>query len=269
LQEQAAVLAQRQLGVAAISYDSVPILKDFSTRRKISVPLLSDQDSKLIRQLGILNTSIPAGRFGHGVPHPMTVWLDANGAVTKVFADPEYTERVTAASIVTREFGLDGRAHGVTKTDHLTLDNSSSATKARPGQRISLVMKAMLKPKMHVYAPKVTGYIPVSFKMDESPYFKAEEITFPAARVLLLPAIKEKVPVYLGSFRVLQELTFADGKTLKPLLEQKEPIKVTGKFRYQACDDKVCYLPKEVSVEWQFDVEPLDVERVAPELRHK
>ena len=46
------------MGLAAISYDSVPTLADFSTRRGVTFPLLSDQGSVVIRQYGIFNTTV-------------------------------------------------------------------------------------------------------------------------------------------------------------------------------------------------------------------
>ena len=44
------------LGVVAISYDSEEVLADFSRRRAITFPLLSDDDSSVITAFGILNT---------------------------------------------------------------------------------------------------------------------------------------------------------------------------------------------------------------------
>ena len=43
------------LGLAVISYDSVPILKNFAERKNITYPLISDTDSRIIRAFGILN----------------------------------------------------------------------------------------------------------------------------------------------------------------------------------------------------------------------
>ena len=94
------------LGVVAISYDSEEVLADFSQRRGITFPLLSDDDSKVITEFGILNTVAyemqgPNGddpevvadvakyvsMFGAspmiaGTPFPGTFMLDRNGRVT-------------------------------------------------------------------------------------------------------------------------------------------------------------------------------------------
>ena len=45
----------------AVSYDPVPILADFAARRSITFPLLSDAGSAVIKQYGILNTTVAAG----------------------------------------------------------------------------------------------------------------------------------------------------------------------------------------------------------------
>ena len=46
------------LKLAAISYDSPAILKDFAKRHKIEFPLLSDANSEIIRRFNVLNTEI-------------------------------------------------------------------------------------------------------------------------------------------------------------------------------------------------------------------
>jgi peroxiredoxin len=55
LQTRTADLAKNGIGLAAVSYDAVPILADFSNRRGITFPLLSDRGSALIKRYGILN----------------------------------------------------------------------------------------------------------------------------------------------------------------------------------------------------------------------
>ena len=60
LQDRVEELREQGLGVAAISYDSEEVLADFSQRRGITFPLLSDDDSEVIKAFGILNTILMA-----------------------------------------------------------------------------------------------------------------------------------------------------------------------------------------------------------------
>ena len=56
LQERFTELQAQGLGIAAISYDTEEVLADFAQRRGITdVPLLSDDDSAVIRAFGIYN----------------------------------------------------------------------------------------------------------------------------------------------------------------------------------------------------------------------
>ncbi len=59
LETRVADLKKNGLGVAAVSYDPVSVLADFTTRRQITFPLLSDSGSVLIKRYGILNTTVP------------------------------------------------------------------------------------------------------------------------------------------------------------------------------------------------------------------
>ena len=63
------------MGLAAISYDPVPTLADFSTRRGITFPMLSDAGSETIKRYGILNTTIDAKNELYGFPFPGTFCL--------------------------------------------------------------------------------------------------------------------------------------------------------------------------------------------------
>jgi peroxiredoxin len=53
--------------LAVITYDSPVILADFSRRRGIAFPLLSDPGSQTITAYGILNTTVAAGTSTYGI----------------------------------------------------------------------------------------------------------------------------------------------------------------------------------------------------------
>jgi hypothetical protein len=56
---------------------------------------------------------------------------------------------------------------------------------------------------------------------------------------------------------------------LQPIIASNGELKITGKLRYQACDDKICYLPETLPLEWTLKAEPLDRERVPEAIQHK
>jgi hypothetical protein len=122
---------------------------------------------------------------------------------------------------------------------------------------------------MHVYAPGVEGYKPVAWEMDQPSPGTASAPEFPKPRVLYLKAIGERVPVFEKKLRITRDFTLARQNVLKPLQSADGAIAIGGVFRYQACDDKTCYMPDAVPVEWTLFLEPHDSERVPLELRRK
>ena len=261
---------QQGLGVSAITYDSVEILADFAKRKNITFPLLSDPGSKVIREFGILNTSVPADNMQYGIPYPGTYIVDREGVVQSKYFENAYTDRYSAPTILLREFGSEvGTRATEVKTDHLDLKYYSTADVVHPNLRLTLVADFNLKPKMHVYAPGVQGYIPISFETDSSPNFAAQTVKYPKEEKLFLPVIKETVPVFQGKFRVTQDITMASDKALQAVLSGNREVKISGKLRYQACDDKECYLPQTIPLEWALKLEPLERERVPEPIQHK
>lgn len=87
--------------------------------------------------------------------------------------------------------------------------------------------------------------------------------------MLRLDAINETVPVYRGQIRIVREITFAKEADLKPLASPSGELIVKGSFRYQACDERTCYLPQDVPFEWLFKYEGLEGQRVPAKLQRK
>ena len=157
----------------------------------------------------------------------------------------------------------------VAETKHLRLTTTASTPVATPGHRIVLSLEIDLKPKMHVYAPGVQGYIPIEWKLEEGAAGKLQPVAYPASEMLHLEAINETVAVYRGHIRIRREITFGQEAALKALVTPSGEVIVKGTFRYQACDDRKCYVPEAVPLEWRFKYEGLDRTRVPSELQHK
>jgi DsbC/DsbD-like thiol-disulfide interchange protein len=257
------------LGVASLSYDSAAVLKAFGDRVGITYPMLSDADSKIIRAFGILNEAVPQGTPFYGIPHPGTYVVDAQGIVRAKFFEPDFKERYTAGSMLLKtspEAARQGWKEAETR--HLTLRYRASDDTVSGGDRATLALAVTLKPGMHVYAPGVTGgYIPVEWRMGPGAW-KAQEAQWPASKMLRLEVIKETVPVYEGQFAASRDLTFAQQKELEAASSAGQ-VKVEGAFRYQACDERECYPPVTVPLEWSFRVAPHDSQRAPEALRRK
>jgi hypothetical protein len=258
-------------GLVAISYDSIAILKNFADRRHITFPLLSDPDSKIIQDFGILNESTPKNTPFAGIPYPGTYLVDPKGVVISKYFVDDFRERDTAGEILVKQFGIrTEEAHSTADTKFFQATVSASNQLVHQGQHISLVLDLELKPGMHVYAPGVSdGYIPIDWKMADSPGFKAGAVNYPKPRTIRLEVIKETVPAYIGSLRLVRDIVIGTDQLVKPLLNAANELTVEGSLRYQVCDDRECYPPATLPLKWVLQFEPLDRQRVPAELQRK
>jgi AhpC/TSA family/Disulphide bond corrector protein DsbC len=270
LQHSLEKIRKRGLGVAAVSYDSVSVLKTFAQRRGISYPLLSDAESKVIRAYGLLNQSVSPDSPQFGIPYPGTFILDAAGLVVSKYFESDFRQRYTASDILVRQYGeKPGSTSQAAETKHLKLLSSASQTDIHWGQRIALTVDIDLKTGMHVYAPGVEGYIPIDWKIKATPAFTPHEVVYPASQKLYLKPIQETVPVYKGRLRLVQEITLGTDEQVKPMLSNEGDLVIEGALRYQACDARVCYLAQAVPLKWRLHYDELDRQRVPPEMQRK
>jgi AhpC/TSA family protein/cytochrome c biogenesis DsbD-like protein len=254
--------------LAAISYDSVAVLKTFADRKHITYLLLSDPDSKIIRTFGILNETVPANSMAYGIPYPGTYLVDTSGKVVAKFFEQDFKERTPAVEILERFGGALGSKQATVEAKHLRLSTSASTNVVHPNQRVALFLDIDLMPKMHVYAQGVQVYIPIQWKMTETAA-KFYPVRYPAPEMLRLEVIKETVPVYRGHVRLGEDVVIGTEAQVKPRLNEHGEMVLEGSLRYQACDDHECYIPETVPLKWTFSFEPLDRERVPAEIQRK
>jgi len=269
LEQSAPRIRAQGLGLAAISYDSVEILKQFADRAHISFTLLSDADSAVIRRYGILNETVAPGSSQYGIPHPGTYVLDHKGIVTAKYFAEDFRVRDTAASILLRQFGLKLPAGEAVEGKHASLRAWISTEDYRPGQRITLSLDVSLPRKVHVYAPGVADYKPVALTLAESKGFQPDATVYPPSKTVALAAIHERVPEYEGEVHILQTVTLGNAQQVEPLLDGNRQLAIEGQFSYQACDDRQCFVPETVPLKWTVKVLPFDRTRVPADLQRK
>jgi hypothetical protein len=264
LQGRREELSARGLGLAAILYEPPDVLRSFADSHEIAFPLLADVGSAVIARYGILNTAETGSRAG--IPYPGTFILDKNGRVTARFFEKAYQERFTASSILVRLGGPGptGRMAQETKTPHLVVRTWASDEVVAPGVRFALVAEVTPNDTIHVYAPGQEGYIPVALTLDEDASYSAHPIVYPESTIFEFKPLNERVKVYDQPFRLVQDVTVALTREMRArAAEEGATLTIKGRLRYQACDDKVCFIPATVPVEWTVRLKKLD----APERR--
>ena len=288
LQSRLEELRAQGLGVVAISYDSEEVLADFSQRRGITFPLLSDDDSSVITAFGILNTVAAEGvgpnrddpdvvadvakyvsLFGAnpmivGTPHPGTFILDGTGRVTSRFFEEFYRERNTTANVMLKlGAGLSPIAAIEGTTAHLTLTAYPSDPSVTVGTRFSIAIEIVPNPNIHVYAPGAAqmGYRGIGLTMAPVPHVRFEPVEFPASEIYHFEPLDERVRVYQQPFMLLQEVVISGAAEVEEALAELDALTLTGTLDYQACNDELCFDPVSVPLSFTLDLDALDRQR--------
>ena len=167
LQSRLGELRDKGLGLAVITYDSPAIIADFSRRRGITFPLLSDAGSPTINSYGILNTTVAAGTNNYGIPFPGTFLIDPRGRVTSRFFEEAYQERNTVSTIFLAlgDSGAPATA-GRIETNHLDATTYLSDDVVAPGSIFSVIFDVTPGAGIHVYAPGAKDYRVINFNVD-------------------------------------------------------------------------------------------------------
>jgi hypothetical protein len=130
----------------------------------------------------------------------------------------------------------------------LTLRIGLDRAAAGPDGRVQILIDVKPQPRMHVYAPGESDYLPIAFTLADSFTGTADPAVYPAATPTFLSAVNQAVRVYNAPFRISQMITLA---AAPPGTPAAAPAIVEGTLKYQACDDSVCYRPESVRLTWQ------------------
>ena len=263
LQGRVDELKRQGLGVAAVSYDSVAVLSDFSNRRGISFPLLSDPGSITIRKYGILNTTVPeTSKQTYGIPFPGTFMLSDRGVVTSRFFEQAYQERSTVGSVMARLGNNISVQAATVSSPQLEITSYATDRTVASGTQFAVVLDVRPSRGVHVYAPGVTGYKPIALSVQPQPGLLVRAAHYPQSEDYYFKPLNEHVRAYQRSFRIVQDIVIDPSPQAEAALKTLTSLTINGVLNYQACDDKVCFTPQSVPLTWTVNVRPLDRERV-------
>jgi hypothetical protein len=159
----------------AISYDDQTVLREFAEKQEIPFPLLSDVDSQVIRDYGILNEQIrPGDMILYGIPYPGAFVLGPDGRVAAKFFHDSYKKRDSPELFLDAARGniqVDEdapMAHGGEEEGvELEVALHGGSGTFRQGIRREILVRFRLSEGLHVYgAPVPAGMVPVSIDIE-------------------------------------------------------------------------------------------------------
>lgn len=236
----------------AISPDPPQILRRFAEKFGITYPLLADTDSEVIRAFGIFNENIPEGHDWYGIPYPGTYMVGRDGRVFARSFFSDHAERESVSDMLQESYRVVDMARGEMQTiatSQLTARAYFSSPTLRPAQRTILTVEIELAEGMHIYGrPLPEGYIPVEVSVQDGEVLALMAVEYPAAAALRFEVIGETLPAYAESL-VLKAHCLGKAR-------ERQDARIQVQLRYQACDERECYLPQTLGFELPLRVLP-------------
>jgi hypothetical protein len=231
--------------------------------------MLADPNSTAIKAYGVLNAEA-LDRF-KGMARPGFFFIDNKGIIREKFFEARYRERLSGNNVIAKLFPeLGAEVTDTVEAPHLQVALEQSDPTGVPGNLITLTAQVKLPPDVHVYAPGTQGYKPIKLSVDSMPEIELKPVVYPRSKILFMPSIKERVPVFEGTFHISQDLRVnTSGAFASSLGTEGKVFTISGKLEYQACDSKICFLPTSVPVQWKLQVLPLDRNRAPENIQHK
>jgi peroxiredoxin len=262
LQGRLAELEATGAKLFAISYDPVPVLGAFAQEHGITFPLLSDEGSKVIQELGLLNQHVAEQQayYGRGVearhegiPYPGTFLLDENGVVVNRQFEQSYRVR-PAPDVLLEELvpveTIGSVVSAQAEREGMRVVAWLATPTYRPYERIHVHIDLRMSEGVHIYAPPApAGLTGLAVDVDPIPHLEVEPLEAPAGE----PFEMEGMPparVFAGHVGLTLPLHVdaAEGDQTLHLV-----------MHYQACTESLCYPPDWVSLD--LPIKGLDMVR--------
>lgn len=236
----------------AISYDDVEALADYTRASGVSFTMLSDVDSAVIQQFGVLNTIVqPNEAPFFGIPFPGLFLLNEDGVIVDKLFNRHLANRDGVEAILDSFLGRiePGQAEPMST---FTEDDGIEITAflrggngvLRIGPKRRLVVRVTMPDGLHIYDnPVPEGMVATSIELSGPEGLRFETTTAPLTSTLTLPGVSDPLPVWSGTVDFVTPL-HGDSTLGQLFRDNSEPsVEIAVKIRYQACDDAQCFIP--------------------------
>lgn len=181
----------------------------------------------------------------------------ADGVSVPAGVDPFAVPRTVDAVMQSAEQSAAPRGPALTvDTPHLTMTAAISGETVTPGEHLTMVFDITPRPGMHVYAPGEHEYQVIGVEMRSQPWQSLDPLTYPESETYHFAPLDERVEVYMKAFRLSRGVSVLETPEARKLLAGLTELTFAGALVYQACDDKLCYAPREVPFQWTLPLSP-------------
>lgn len=255
------------LAVYALSYDPVSTLERFASAHGITYPLLSDEGSVAITDLGILNVTLEQERAAYGrtvedrhrgIPYPGSFVLDADGVLVGKRFEQSHRIRPTANTLLSTFGGSDGSDPSgmvTTQTPGVQVAAWLDSDVVYANQTQNAHVRLVLDSGVHVYTdPVPDGFQTLRVQLGGDSGLRTEEATPLQGERFSITGLDEEFFVLDGTVDITVPFFLLTNRDTAG--DKARAVPLTVEVSYQACTGDECYMPEAVSLELALTEEP-------------
>ena len=145
----------------------------------------------------------------------------------------------------------------VTPAPQVTLTPFVESGSVHAGTAVRLVLEVKIGEGLHIQSnhPYQDSQIPAVLTLDLPEGAVQTEVVFPKSTDFVIAGLKDPTAVFGGTILVGAQISFPKNAALGS-------VTIPGHFRYQACNDVLCFQPKTADTSWTLQVVPASVKLV-------
>lgn len=271
MQDNLRTLQQDNIKVYGISCDSQTALRKFAQDYGVEYNLLSDLNSSVIKQFGILNTLITPdeeainranGQTFYGLPFPGVYVTDSSGKVAEKFFYRHYATRASAGSIVNSALGnvlMPKESPRQSRSDDQIKITAFLADESLKFEYRSLLyVRLELEPGMHIYGGDLPdGFIATTVSVEDTKGLRVGRPAYPETKAKRFDKLDVTLNVHEGVVDVAIPVSLTSEVMNWTNRNKPKSMNIPVKVNYQVCSESVCYPPKSESVTVKVPVNAL------------
>ncbi|MFT5531454.1 MAG: hypothetical protein ACI91O_001478 [Candidatus Poriferisodalaceae bacterium] len=238
----------------ALSYDEPDALADYAMANDVTFTLLSDPDSEVITNFGILNTSIPPDDHPwFGIPFPGAYVIDGAGTIVAKFFEHNFAVRSGPEQMLAAALGQSFTVQAsAAPPQQVEVDVQLDGDKLPMGVTREIVATFRVPDGQHLYSePVPEGLVAATIELDDTPGVLSYTSLAPPTQPLTLSGSGQTLQVYQGD--VVLRLPVTQNARAMEKVEGTRMVTVSGKVRWQSCDDNECGLAQSQSFSFQVE----------------
>ncbi|MFT4584130.1 MAG: hypothetical protein ACI915_001679 [Gammaproteobacteria bacterium] len=224
--------------VYSLSYDEPDALADFRDAYGITFTMLSDPDSEIIRELGVLNTLIKEDDHPwFGVPFPGTYLIDEHGLVGQKFFGNNFALRI-GPEMLLRALQPDATAN---RQSDIELPIETTWNVSLDGERLIVSVLRDLVARIEVPAPG--DKLAVDLLLKKHPRVVVGDMSVSESKPVKLKGSGELIQAHDGVIELRVPLA-VNANLAGSEIASQEDVTLSGELRWQTVDSEGSSTPR-------------------------